>query len=57
MQPFAELPELPEDVAEAFQAYKLAILYHKREQWTAITRDDLLASLDALKQLALAPVE
>jgi hypothetical protein len=48
------LPSLPSDVTEAFDAYKLCILKHKLANWEEISRDDLLASLDALKELALA---
>jgi hypothetical protein len=55
VRPFAGLAELPADLSEAFEAYKLAILRHKAEGWQAISRDELLASLDALKELALAP--
>lgn len=55
VQPFANLAELPDDLAEAFESYKLAILRHKAEKWERISRDDVLGSLDALKQLALAP--
>ncbi|MHB9047263.1 MAG: hypothetical protein ACYC35_15100 [Pirellulales bacterium] len=55
VRPFADLPRLPEDVNEAFEAYKLAILRHKLADWQEISRDDLLASLEALKRLAMAP--
>lgn len=55
VQPFANLAELPDDLAEAFENYKLAILRHKAEKWDRISLEDVLASLDALKQLALAP--
>jgi hypothetical protein len=55
VQPFANLPDLPDDLAEAFESYKLAILRHKADSWRQISRDDVLGSLDALKQLALAP--
>ena len=57
VRPFADLPELPEDLTSAFEAYQLAILRHKREQWAEVSLDDVLASLDALKALALAPAE
>ena len=57
VRPFAELAELPDDMAEAFESFKLAILHHKLAGWKDISRDDALASLDALKQLALAPTE
>jgi len=55
VRPFENLAELPEDLAEAFESFKLAILRHKAEDWNQIARDDVLAALDALKELALAP--
>ncbi len=55
VRPFANLPSLPPDVSEAFETYKLCILRHKLGGWTEISRADLLASLDSLKELALAP--
>jgi hypothetical protein len=42
-------------VNDAFEAYKLCILRHKLAGWQEISRDDLLISLESLKQLALAP--
>jgi hypothetical protein len=57
VRPLAELPSLPPDVCEAFEAFKLCILRHKLSQWQDVSRDDVLASLDALKELALAPSE
>src|SRR5262249_39653990 len=33
VRPIATLPDLPADVAEAFEAYKLAILRHKLSSW------------------------
>jgi hypothetical protein len=55
VRPFAQLSELPSDLSEALEAFKLAILHHKMEDWQQIARDDVLASLDALKQLVMAP--
>lgn len=55
VRPFANIGELPEDLSEAFDAFKLAILHHKGDNWQQITLDDVLASLDALKELAKAP--
>ena len=55
VRPFENIGELPDDVMEAFDAFKLAILHHKGDDWRQISRDDLLASLDALKELAKAP--
>jgi hypothetical protein len=53
--PFANLSELPEDLAEPFEAFQLAILRHKSLQWSDVALADVLAALDALKALALAP--
>lgn len=55
VRPFENLGDLPDDLAEAFEAFKLAILRHKQDSWEQISRDDVLASLDALKELARAP--
>ncbi len=57
VRPFASLPPLPPDVNDAFESYKLCILRHKMAGWQEISRDDVVASLEALKQLALAPAE
>ncbi len=56
-RPLANLPELPEDLSEAFEQFKLAILHHKMGQWREISQDELLAALDALRALAIAPSE
>ena len=40
VRPFENLAELPEDVAEAFDAFKLAILRHKTTGWEEISRDE-----------------
>jgi hypothetical protein len=55
VRPFADLSELPDDLSAAFESFKLAILHHKFDNWQQIARDDVLASLDALKQLVVAP--
>lgn len=55
---FENLPELPEDLLAAFESFKLAILRHKLAGWAEIARDDVLQTLDSLKQLAMtAPAE
>jgi hypothetical protein len=54
-RPFADLPPLPDDLNEAFESFKLAILRHKTAGWLEISRDDLLLTLDSLKALATAP--
>ena len=55
VRPFEHLGELPTDLTEAFDAFKLAILRHKADGWREVACEDVLAALDALKQLALAP--
>ena len=57
VRPFESLPTMPPDVNEAFELMKLAILAHKVNGWRDIARADLLAVLDALHQLAVAPAE
>lgn len=57
VRPFENLPRLPDDLQEAFECFKLAILAHKLTNWQEISRDNVLATLDSLKQLALAPSE
>lgn len=55
VRPFEELGNLPADVVEAFECFKLAILRHKNQQWQEIAMADVLGTLDSLKELALAP--
>ena len=55
VRPFEELAELPDDIAEAFEQMKLAILTHKLAGWEDFSRDNMLAALDSLKEMALAP--
>ena len=57
IRPFENLPPLPADMNEAFEAMKLAILGHKITGWQEISRGDVLSVLEALRQLALAPTE
>jgi hypothetical protein len=53
--PLASLPELPDDMTDAFEAFKLSILRHKLAGWTEVSADDVVAALSALKHLVLAP--
>jgi hypothetical protein len=55
VRPFENLPDLPDDLAEAFDAMKLAVLHHKRDGWQVIAAADVLRTLDALKALVTAP--
>jgi hypothetical protein len=55
VRPFENMPDLPEDVSEAFEAFKLCIIRHRTEEWREIAREDMLSALESLKELALAP--
>ncbi|MEN6457897.1 MAG: hypothetical protein ABFC63_03125 [Thermoguttaceae bacterium] len=57
VRPFEALPTLPADFNEAFDLFKLAVLNHKVSGWRDIARDDVLAVLESLRQLVLAPAE
>lgn len=57
LRPFESLPPLPSDLNEGFELMKLAILNHKVSGWREIARNDVLAVLESLKQLALAPAQ
>ena len=57
VQPFAQLPSLPPDLSDSFESFKMAILRHRLNHWHDVSRDDVLDSLEALKQFALAPLE
>ena len=54
-RPFENLPELPPDLAEAFESFKLAILRHKVTGWSEVPLESVLASLEALRMFACAP--
>jgi hypothetical protein len=56
-RPFENLPPMPADFSEAFELFKLAVISRKLAGWQDIALEDVLAILDALKQLALAPTE
>jgi hypothetical protein len=55
--PLANLAPLPGDLSEAFDTLKLVILRHKVSGWQEVACDDVLAALDALKQVALGPTQ
>jgi len=50
-----EVDELPRDIADAFEQFKLAIIAQRRLGWTETTPATVIECLDALRQLALAP--
>jgi hypothetical protein len=49
-----DVEELPDDLAEAFEAFKLAIIAHRLEDWSETTPAVVVECLDALRELALA---
>jgi hypothetical protein len=51
VQPFAGLPDLPDDLSEALEMFKLAILRHKSNDWGEIEPETVLRALDGLKTL------
>ena len=56
IRPFESFTDLPDDVLEAANAFKVVIIKHKLTQWEEIAKDEVLGLLDALKQLAtIAP--
>ena len=52
-----DVESLPDDMAEAFESFKLAIIAHRRENWRDTTPESVVECLDSLKQLALADEE
>ncbi len=48
VQPFAGLPELPDDLADAIEQLKLALLRHKTGGWTSVTPETMQRYLDAM---------
>ncbi len=47
--PFASLPSLPVDFAEALEQFKLAIIRHRSGGWSEVSQGDIGKALDALK--------
>lgn len=57
IRPFENLPDLPADIAEAMEMFKLSILRHKLDHWTQVAAEHVLQALDGLRHLVLAPAE
>lgn len=49
-----DVESLPDDIAEAFESFKLAIIAHRRENWRDSSVESVVECLESLKQLALA---
>jgi hypothetical protein len=52
--PFASLGELPPDIAEAMEQFKLAIIRHRASSWIDISQSKTLHVIDALRAFAQA---
>ena len=50
--PFASLPSLPPDVADALEQFKLCIVRHRSTQWADVSQKAMLDALDALRTFA-----
>ena len=50
--PFAKLPSLPVDIAEAVEQFKLGIIRHRADSWAEVDQADVIKALDALKAFA-----
>ena len=57
VRPFANLPPMPDDLTDACEAFKLAILRHKTAGWKDVACETVMTALDALKILAVAPTD
>jgi hypothetical protein len=54
VSPFADLPELPEDVNDAMEQLKLTILRHRAAGWEQFAKTDMLKVIAALQMLVNA---
>lgn len=51
VQPFAGLPELPDDLADAIEQLKLAVLRHKTSEWKDVSAETIDGYLNAVSTL------
>lgn len=49
-----DVAALPDDLAEAFESFKLSIIAHRREGWRETSPESVVECLEALKELTLA---
>ena len=54
VQPFAGLPDLPPDMTEALEMFKLSILRHKSAGWVDVSHETVLKILNGLQQLSVS---
>lgn len=51
--PFTSLPDLPLDIEEALESFKLCIVRHRSSQWADFSQKQMLDVIEALKTFAL----
>ena len=54
IRPFESFTNLPQDVSEAADSFKISIIRHRASEWSEFSKEEMLGLLDALKQLVLA---
>lgn len=52
VNPFVSLGELPPDVSEAMEQFKLAIIRHRSASWIDIPQSKMLQAIEALRTFA-----
>ncbi len=52
--PFASLPELPSDIAEALDQFQLAIIRHRSAGWAECSKEDMLKVVESLRLFILS---
>lgn len=55
VNPFADMPNMPDDVAEAVEHMKLAIVRHRCRDWDEIPQADMIKVVEALRKFAQMP--
>ncbi len=51
--PFASLPDLPPDIADALEQFKLCIVRHRSTHWADVSQKSMLDVLEALRQFTM----
>lgn len=51
--PFASLPDLPPDIADALEQFKLCIVRHRSMHWGDVSQKSMLDVLEALRQFTM----
>jgi hypothetical protein len=55
--PFASLPQVPADIAEAMELFKLAIVRHRNSHWEEVSQAHVLQVLDAVRTFAAQEIQ